>query len=864
MDECFNFTWENSTNVVKDEVIIDSSETTGLSEEYEILDFIPQDCEADKVITEEQVSIHDNVAVDMMENTLTDEVVIEQWDGSVAEEVVGSEQDNIGDVDIPLPTNQDEYIASRPYPCDFCSRRFRKKVNLINHMAAHQRSHRYYECFVCGIRFINNSDLLDHQKNHDDPMEPGTLRKKVDHKKSFVCQLCGVGFSREKALTSHVRIHEGDSPLACKKCNRTFWDMSSMEEHWKMIHSNIYDIHGTSSKQDGRYGNYSCSICGISFYRQDDLKRHHQSHAEEENNDSQSDEVHSDGFEYRCMMCGESFIDEDLRSEHVREHHPEIEVLHCKTKEKFKRNVRSRRNRYHGHDEEYSNGNVKSSDQQFSCSECGKKFTTRSSQQIHMRIHTGERPYGCSFCHKAFTDGGTLRKHERIHTGEKPYACVICPKAFNQRVVLREHIRSHHSGPDPKYSNTYCCSVCPNMFGTSQELIVHLIEHCDTNTAMKRPPRIGPRKYTRRRKLKPYEEDALCFDVQEEESEEEVQLPQSGIPPKYEIDMDVRWTKKMKNESPQQAFMQYEEYSDKETVSPPTSVQESPCTFSETNPTYSETHYMMEPREESKNYTSANKSRAKMIHTEKKRKNIEPPVIKQKQRKTHYYMKSSYIESSARGDGSIKSRTKNVSHLITVPDKPPIAKFDEDVNAADNLLKLCEPFEKENNELFNSYKMETPEVAVEQTIEYNNTDVFKEEIVTRRSSRKTKGLSSRNRFIDGDNEEESTSRKKKRGKHARDRSLDESITKQEFEQCEEQVVYETPEYYAISEGNTNVEETQETILEPVTNNMEQNIDPLLEFAEISMQHAKSLFQCEMCSAVFLERSQLLAHVRIHI
>lgn len=149
-----------------------------------------------------------------------------------------------------------------------------------------------------------------------------------------------------------------------------------------------------------------------------------------------------------------------------------------------------------------------SNSRKFVCNECGKSFGSRSSQQIHNRIHTGERPYGCRYCWKAFADGGTLRKHERIHTGEKPYECVVCPRAFNQRVVLREHIRSHHSGSVSKSGYAapiYLCPVCGIVAADSEELAMHLVKHSDDNTVRNRNPQSGNRGYKRRRKLTSYE-----------------------------------------------------------------------------------------------------------------------------------------------------------------------------------------------------------------------------------------------------------------------------------------------------------------------------------------------------------------------
>ena len=76
---------------------------------------------------------------------------------------------------------------------------------------------------------------------------------------------------------------------------------------------------------------------------------------------------------------------------------------------------------------------------------------------------------------------------------------------FHLQVVLREHVRAHHSGPDPKCHNSltpYMCKVCGDTLPTSDELVAHIVAHCDENTAMRRQPQSGPRKYKRRRKLK--------------------------------------------------------------------------------------------------------------------------------------------------------------------------------------------------------------------------------------------------------------------------------------------------------------------------------------------------------------------------
>jgi len=73
-------------------------------------------------------------------------------------------------------------------------------------------------------------------------------------------------------------------------------------------------------------------------------------------------------------------------------------------------------------------------------------------------------------------------------------------------------VRAHHSGPDPKCvgsATPYLCKVCGESYSTSEEIVAHIVQHCDDNTALRRQPQTGPRKYKRRHKAKPLETNTV-------------------------------------------------------------------------------------------------------------------------------------------------------------------------------------------------------------------------------------------------------------------------------------------------------------------------------------------------------------------
>ncbi|KAH8020138.1 hypothetical protein HPB51_024943 [Rhipicephalus microplus] len=241
-----------------------------------------------------------------------------------------------------------------------------------------------------------------------------------------ICNECNKGFTFRFELTKHVRCVHQAQFFRCESCKRTF----TAEETYK-IHKEHHD----------RGLGFTCTECGNMYETQGHYEQHMQ--------------AHSSDLPYECPICNKRFaLTRSLnlhRLSHDKQRTPRPRPYNgnrnwdyycelCNVFYKYGSSLVAHRVCVHG------NGPTTT------CPYCEKKFNSRLTLSMHIRMHTRERPMRCSYCGKTFRVWNSLKRHVvTSHTKDFKLFCPLCNKGFVSRSYLKVHLKSAHkavmSGP---------------------------------------------------------------------------------------------------------------------------------------------------------------------------------------------------------------------------------------------------------------------------------------------------------------------------------------------------------------------------------------------------------------------------------
>ena len=357
-------------------------------------------------------------------------------------------------------------------------------------------------CLQCCKIFCSNQRLRKHKCHEiktEVTKETENISRTVKRETLLVCILdCSRRFSEQADLDVHLEAgdHLGALFFPCNGCPKKFTSTKSMKEH--MCNSAegqvkdivfeesepIFPIQDVVSDQDqeGFRSKFSTHSDDLKLPRTPP-KIHMESSNEEE--------------EHICK-CDARFPSQIL----LRRHEMTKHQLNKETKTKQKCDLcdyKAGKYQMKNHMSRHS------SEKNFICIECGKKFKKAASLKPHMLIHKGVKKYNCEQCGQGFFSRPALTNHSNNkHNMAGLHTCNVCQKDCHNKYSLEEHMGKHTGERKHACRETGCskrfrltsvrmrhekvhtgirefkCEKCGKQFVQKNGLVVHMKRHNGT------------------------------------------------------------------------------------------------------------------------------------------------------------------------------------------------------------------------------------------------------------------------------------------------------------------------------------------------------------------------------------------------
>lgn len=290
--------------------------------------------------------------------------------------------------------------------CMFCDKIFLKNSDLERHIRTHTNE-RAFKCSKCNKSFKLKNTLERHFKTHD--------------KVIFTCVVCMSNYDSNKVLQNHIRrLHSSRQTYYVSYNN----PQSAVNDEF--VGTNLKADEVNQEITDSKLTSFSDLLCDTL----DDTRESSSPH------NSKTIEInHVEIGNEEIVRATDKVKEVSKAIVEVQERQPGRKQFCDACGKGFKKPIDLKRHHDAVHDKK----------RPFVCQACGKSFSLKCTLTRHTEIHDSEERkfVSCGICLKMFSSKSSLNLHQRLHKNLKPFKCQQCTSAFRTSGHLKSHLKTH-------------------------------------------------------------------------------------------------------------------------------------------------------------------------------------------------------------------------------------------------------------------------------------------------------------------------------------------------------------------------------------------------------------------------------------